>query len=90
MPIFSGFRFYNEPEVTPSSKSLPEDLCSAVLHPEKIHRPQPDLNSQTLDLKASMLPRDHRGKLIYDFFKSLPETPFDDEALGLSVIFALL
>ena len=29
---------------TPSLKSLPEDLCSGVLYPEKIHRPQPELN----------------------------------------------
>ena len=35
-----------------------EDLCSEILHPEKIHRPQPGLNVRTLDLKASMLPRD--------------------------------
>ena len=30
--------------------------------PEKIHRPQPDLNPRTLDLEASTLPRDHRGR----------------------------
>ena len=28
----------------------------------KIHRPQPGLNPQTLDLKASTLPQDHRGR----------------------------
>ena len=40
-----------------------EDLCSEFLRPEKIHRPQPGLNLQTLDLKTSMLPRDHHFKL---------------------------
>ena len=48
---------------TLSLKSLPEDLCSGVLRPEKIHRPQLDLNPRTLDLEASTLPRDHRGRL---------------------------
>ena len=32
---------------TPSLKSLPEDLCSRFLRPEKIHRHQPGLNPQT-------------------------------------------
>ena len=32
------------------------------LRPEKIHRSQPDLNQRTLDLEASTLPRDHRGR----------------------------
>ena len=36
---FSGFRFFNEPEISdsgpPSLKSLPEDLCSRFLRPEK-------------------------------------------------------
>ena len=45
---------------TPSLKSLPEDLWSGFLRPEKIQRPLPDLNPQTMDLKASTLPRDHR------------------------------
>ena len=48
--------------MTPSLKSLPEDLCSGFLCPEKIHRPQPVLNPRTLDLEASTLPRDHRGR----------------------------
>ena len=43
----------------PSSKSLPEDLCSGFLRPEKIHLP--DLNPRTMDLEESTLPRDHRG-----------------------------
>ena len=38
-PIFSGLRFFNEPKIsrpgTPSLKSLPEDLCSGFLRPEK-------------------------------------------------------
>ena len=28
----------------------------------KVHRPQPGLNSRTLDLDASTLPRDHQGR----------------------------
>ena len=48
---------------TPSLKSFPEDLCSGFLRPEKIHRPQPDLNPRTLDLEGSTLSRDHRGRL---------------------------
>ena len=65
MPIFSGLRLFNEPEIStrdPSLKSLPEDLCSGFLRPEKIHRPQPDLSPRTVDLEASTLPRDHRGR----------------------------
>ena len=64
-PIFSGLRFFNKPEIsegTPSLKSFPEDLCSGFLHPEKINRPQPGLNPQTLDIEASTLPRDHQGR----------------------------
>ena len=34
-------------------------MCSGFLRPEKIHRPQPDMNPRTLDLEASTLPRDH-------------------------------
>ena len=38
-PIFSGVRFFNEPENfrlgTPSLKSLPENWCSGFLRPEK-------------------------------------------------------
>ena len=49
----------------PSLKSLPEDLCSGFLCPEKIHRPQPGLNPRTLDLEVSTLPRDHRGRLSF-------------------------
>ena len=38
-------------------------MCSGFLRPEKIHQPQPVLNQQTLDLKACMLPWDHRSAL---------------------------
>ena len=36
-PIFSGLRFFNEPEISDSGplKSLPEDLCSGFLRPKK-------------------------------------------------------
>ena len=47
---------------TPSLKSLPEDLCSGFLLPEKTHRPQPGLNPRTLELEASTLSRDHRSR----------------------------
>ena len=67
-PICLGLRFFNEPETSdsgpPSLKSLPEDLCSGFLRPEKIHRPQSDFNPQILDLEASTLPRDYRGWLL--------------------------
>ena len=66
-PIFSDMRFLTrlksqtrDPQL---KKSLLEDLCSGFLRSEKIHRPQPDLNPQTLDLEASTLPRVHRGRL---------------------------
>ena len=63
-PIFSGLRFFNEPKILDSGSPapLPEDLCSGFLRPEKIHRPQSGLNPRTLDLEASTLPRDHRGR----------------------------
>ena len=38
-------------------------MSSGFLRPEKIHRPQSGLNPRTLDLEASTLPRDHRGRL---------------------------
>ena len=38
-------------------KSLPEDLFSGFLRPEKIHRPQPGLNPQTLDLEDDEIRR---------------------------------
>ena len=63
--IFSGLRFFNEPEIwlgTPSLKSLPEDLCLGFLRPEKIHRSQSGLNPRTLGLEAITLPLDHRGR----------------------------
>ena len=67
-PIFSGLRFFNEPDIsdfgTPSLKSLLEDLWSGFLRPEKIHWPHPSLNPQTLELEASTLPRDHRGRRV--------------------------
>ena len=37
-------------------------MCSGFLRPEKIHRPKSGLNPCTLDLKASTLPQDHRGR----------------------------
>ena len=40
-------------------------MRSGFLHPEKIHRPQPDVNPRTLDLETSTLPR---GRLVH--FKS--------------------
>ena len=62
--IFSGLRFFNEPEISDSGPpaSLPEDLCSGVSRPEKIHRPQPGLNPRILDFEASTVPQDHRGR----------------------------
>ena len=74
--IFSVLRFFNEPEVSDSGplslKSLSKNLCTGILRPEKIHRPQPDLNPQTLDLGTSTLPRDHRGRLgdLYSWYSS--------------------
>ena len=49
----------------PSLQSTPEDFCSGFLRHENINRPQPDLNPRTLDLEASTLPPDHRGRLIH-------------------------
>ena len=67
-PIFSGLRFFNEPEISDSGpsalKSLPDDLCSGFYRPEKIHRPQPGLNPRTLDLEASTLPRGRHPQYI--------------------------
>ena len=69
-PIFSGLSFFKEPEIShlgsPALKSFPEELYPGYLRPEKSHRPQPDLNLRTLDLEASMLPQDHRGRLHQD------------------------
>ena len=67
-PIFSGLRFFKSQTEDPSLKSLPEDLCSEFLRPEKIHQPQPGLNPPTLDLEASTLPQDHRGRLKYGIY----------------------
>ena len=47
------WRAWNIRLVTNGLKSLPEDLYSGFLRPEKIHRPQPDLNPRTADLQAS-------------------------------------
>ena len=49
--FFSGLRFFNEPDISDSGPP-----------PEKIHRPQLGLNPRTLDIEASTLPRDHRGR----------------------------
>ena len=65
-PIFSGLRIFTSLKSqtrAPSLKSLPEDLCSGFLFPEKIQRPQSGLNPRTLDFEASTLPRDHQGRL---------------------------
>ena len=37
-------------------------FCSGFLCPENMHRPQPNLNPRGLELEASTLPRDHRGR----------------------------
>ena len=78
-PSFSDLRFFNEPEIsglgTPKLKSFSEDLCSGFLRPEKIHRPQPGLNSRTLALEARTLPRDRRGGLP-DILSTLIKFPF--------------
>ena len=51
-PIFSGLRFFNEPEM---SDSGPRRICAQDFYVlKKIHR--------TLDLEESTLPRDHRGR----------------------------
>ena len=52
----------------PRLKTLQEDLCSGFTRPEKIHRPQPDVNPRTSDLEASTLPRDHRDRLLFTLF----------------------
>ena len=66
-PIFSGLRFFNEPEtsdselpaLSPSWRTCAQDFY--VL--KKIHWSQPGLNQRTLDLEVSTLPRDHWGWL---------------------------
>ena len=60
---FSGLRFSNEPEISDSGH--PEDFCSGFLRPEKIHRSQPGWNPRILDLEASTLPLEHRGRHIF-------------------------
>ena len=47
--------FFNEPEISDSGPPL-GGLVRRILRPEKIHRPQPDLNPRTLDLEARTLP----------------------------------
>ena len=65
-PIFSGFRFFNEPEISDSGHQLTvRRTCAQEFYVlKKIHRPQPDLNPRTLDLEASTLPRNHRGRRV--------------------------
>ena len=49
-PIFSGLRFFNEPEISdsgPPALYLPGYLCS-----EKIHRPQSNLNPPNLESRG--------------------------------------
>jgi hypothetical protein len=52
----------------PDLKSLPENICSGFLRPEKIHRPQLGLNPRTFDLEASTLHRDHRDRPVPTIF----------------------
>ena len=66
-PIFSGFKFFNEPEISDSRPQLkvpPGELVLRIFTSWKIHRPQSGLNPRTLDLEASTLPRDHRDRLM--------------------------
>ena len=54
-PIFSGLRFYNEPEIWdsgPSRRTCAQDFY--VL--KKIHQNQPYLNPRTLDLERARYP----------------------------------
>ena len=59
-PIFSGLGSLTS--LKSQTRSLPEELYSGSLRPEKLHQPQPGSNPRTLDLVAIMLPRDHRGR----------------------------
>ena len=69
----------NEPEISDSRPQL-KSHSRRTSAQDLIHRPQPDLNSRTLDLEASTLPRDHRGQpgKCYSFL------PF------LTILFAIL
>ena len=61
-PIFSALRFFKEPEISdsePPAWSPSRRTCAQ----EKIHRHHPSLNPRTLDLEASTLPWDYRGRL---------------------------
>ena len=64
--IFSGLRFFNEPEISDSrtpARSCSRRTCTQDFNVlKKIPRPQSGLNPRTLDLEASTLPRDHRGR----------------------------
>ena len=59
---YSGLRFFNHPEIS--------DSGPPASGPEKIHWPQLGLNPRILDLEASTLPRDHRGRLISSIIKT--------------------
>ena len=87
MPIkFCLEAYFFRLEGTPSLLSFPEDFCLGFLRPEKIHRPQPDLNPRTLDLEASRLPRDHPGRLANVFnFRPFFRVVFVDYFLGLCI-----
>ena len=77
-PIFSGLRFFNEPEISdsgPPAKSPSPRTCAQDFYIlKKIHRSQSGLNPQTLDLEASTLPRDHWGRLCWP--NSIPKLTF--------------
>ena len=63
---FFRLEVLKEAEISdPQLKVPPGGLGSEFLRPEKIHRPQPDLNLRTLDLEANTLPRDHRDWLVW-------------------------
>ena len=63
-PIFSGLRFFNEPEISdsgPPAWSPSRRNVLRIFTSWKMHLPHPDLNPRTLDLEASTLPWDHRS-----------------------------
>ena len=51
-------------------KVPPEGLVLRIFTSWKIHRPQPGLNPRTLDLEASNLPQEHRGRQVLCYWKS--------------------
>ena len=66
MLIFSGLRFFNEPEISDLGLQLkvpPGGLVLGIFTTWKNLSTSAGLNLRTLDFEASMLPRDHRGRL---------------------------